>query len=64
MRSIKIKVAEPRIEAASKPHAASPFLLKPFDASNTHHETAIYAGKRFHVRQGVSLFLVWILSSF
>ena len=40
------------------------FLLKPFDASNTHHETAIYAGKRFHVHQGVSLFLVWILSSF
>ena len=37
---------------------ASPFSLRPHDASNAHHKTAIFAGKRFHVHQEVSLFLV------
>ena len=41
-----------------KPLAASPFLPKPLDASNIHHNTAIYAGKRLHVHQVVNLFLV------
>ena len=39
--------------------AADPlFLIKPLDASNAHHKTAIYAGKRFHVHQEVSVFFV------
>ena len=61
---MKIKAGEMRTEAApqaSRGLAAFTQAAKRFKCT---HKTAIYAGKRFHVHQEVTLVLFWILGNF